>query len=187
MIDMSCLLAFILNGVKVDWHMALYGGLSKVMFRTLRIGYLVLPESLINPLLATQKSLGNMPSVPIQSALADFLGHRRFVNHLRRMRSLYRHRRDFLYDLVHQELGQYVTSKLPDCGMHLLVCLRSEVEARDKWLEKQLKTQGIHAPALSNHYDRINERNGLLLGFSGSSEDNLRIGVERLYQLLENS
>ncbi len=170
-----------------EQRIILVGSLSKVMFRTLRIGYLIVPESLVEPMLAAQESLGTMSSVPIQPALADFLSHRQFVTHLRGMRSLYRRRRDFLYELIQQELGGYVTCVLPYSGMNLLAYFRSNVEVSDTWLEQRLKPEGIHALALSSHYDRIKGKRGLLLGFSGSSEDNLKIGVERLKQLLDNS
>jgi len=172
-----------------EQRLILVGSLSKVMFRTLRIGYMIVPKILIAPILKIQESLGNMASVPIQPALADFLGHRRFVSHLRRMRTLYRHRRDFLFHLVQQKLGQFMTAELPEGGMHLLIYFRLEKNIDDIWLEQQLKAIGINVHALSKHYDTStndgqNNNSGLVLGFSGSTDDKLEYGVNQILHLL---
>ncbi|MEH6649869.1 MAG: PLP-dependent aminotransferase family protein [Motiliproteus sp.] len=183
----------------------LVGSFSKLLFRTLRIGYLIVPRNLITSFQSAQEHLGSLASVPIQPALADFLAHRRFASHLRRMRRCYQQRRDFLHSALSNKLGDRLTSELPDCGMSLLARLTSHDPARDDiWLEQQLLKQGISAPALSKHYlstDGVLEGNvskdcasknhetqgqqGLLLGFSGVSESNLELGVSHLERLLK--
>lgn len=158
----------------------LMGSFSKVMFKTLRIGYLIVPEPLVGCFLKTQENLGNMASVPIQPALAEFLSHRRFASHLRRMRRCYQERRDFLYQLVQQELGDKISVDLPNCGMHLLVRIsKGALKQKDWQLEHRLKSLGVYAPALSTHYAREGEQ-GLLLGFTGFSESSLKLGVEHV-------
>lgn len=165
----------------------LAGSFSKLMFKTLRIGYLIVPERLIDVFLKAQESLGNMASVPIQPALAEFLGHRRFASHLRRMRRCYQERRDLLYQLVHQELTGKVSVDLPNSGMHLLIQINPGALKQKDWqLEDQLKSWGIYAPALSTHY--VDEGiQGLILGFSGLPEDKLRLGVQRIKEVMNQT
>ena len=159
------------------------GSFSKVMFRTLRIGYLVAPEQLIEPLLAAQNKLGTLASMPVQPALAEFLEHRRFASHLRRMKRYYQKRRDYLFELLESRLGNSLSTELPDRGMHLVSLLDSGVEITDKCLEQQLADQQIYVSALSGHYINSDVQ-GLLLGFSGSSEERLLNGVKILEKLL---
>ena len=171
-------------------RVVLVGSFSKLMFRNLRIGYLVAPEPLIEPLLAAQRHLGALASVPVQPALADFLGHRRFAAHLRRMRRCYQQRRDLLDELLNQQLSQQLTWQLPDSGMHLLAHLRPQAQLpTDTELERRLNQQGIQAPALSSHYHQAGtdekSRQGLLLGFSGTDEEQLRTGVAQLAACLQ--
>ena len=161
----------------------LVGSFSKVMFRTLRIGYLVAPPVLVEPLLQAQDRLGTLASMPVQPALAEFIGHRRFASHLRRMRGCYQQRRDYLHGLLNPRLSNYLDVELPDRGMHLLVRLRPSVLVSDCWLEQQLEKQNIQASALSRHCHQVKQQ-GLILGFSGSSEERLREGVEVLQKLL---
>ncbi|MEH6473266.1 MAG: PLP-dependent aminotransferase family protein [Halopseudomonas sp.] len=161
----------------------LAGSFSKLMFKTLRIGYLIVPESQVDGFLHAQASLGNMASVPTQPALADFLGHRRFASHLRRMRRCYQERRDYLCRLVQQELADKISVDLPDCGMHLLMRINPRASAQEDWqLEQRLKSQGVYTPALSTHYAGEGVQ-GLLLGFSGLPESSLQQGVQRIKEV----
>lgn len=161
----------------------LAGSFSKLMFKTLRIGYLIVPDRLIDSFLQAQASLGNMASISTQPALADFLGHRRFASHMRRMRRCYQQRRDFLCRQVLQELADKVSVDLPHCGMHLLMRINPEAVIREDWqLEQLLEKRGVHAPALSMHYAGEGEQ-GLLLGFSGLPESSLQQGVEQVKAL----
>ncbi|WP_158070046.1 PLP-dependent aminotransferase family protein [Motiliproteus sp. MSK22-1] len=164
----------------------LVGSFSKVMFRTLRIGYLLAPERLVEPLLAAQHNLGTLASMPVQPALAEFLEHRRFASHLRRMKRCYQQRRDYLFELLETHLGDSFCTELPDRGMHLVSLLDSGVGVTDYWLEQQLADRQVHVSALSSHYKNANVQ-GLLLGFSGSSEQQLLTGVKILKELLRDS
>lgn len=162
------------------------GSFSKLMFRTLRIGYLIVPQTLVSAILQTQQKLGNLANIPTQPALADYISHRRFASHLRKMRSCYQQRRDFLYALLLQQLGDLLEIELPESGMHLLVRIKNPPSnLDDQYLERQLAKQGIYAPALSAHYFSQPSQ-GLLLGFSGASEEKLSQGVVKLAELLRD-
>ncbi len=158
----------------------LVGSFSKVIFKNLRIGYLIVPEPLIDCFLKAQANLGNMASVPIQPALAEFLSHRRFASHLRNMRRCYQEKRDFLHQLIQHEFGDKVSVDLPHCGMHLLMRINNEALKQKDWqLEHRLKKLGVYAPALSPHYAEEGEQ-GLLLGFTGLPESSLKNGVQHI-------
>lgn len=160
------------------------GSLSKVMFRTLRIGFIIVPVGLIEHFKNAQKELGALTSVPIQPALAEFLTDRKFVSHMRRMRQIYQQRQSFLQQLILERLGEYLDCDLPDAGMHLLAKFKTEWDIDDKQLEKQLNSLGVFAPALSRHYHE-NGHSGLLLGFSAAEQQYLRQGVELLRQQIK--
>ncbi|MCW8887176.1 MAG: PLP-dependent aminotransferase family protein, partial [Motiliproteus sp.] len=163
----------------------LVGSFSKLMFRTLRIGYLIAPPSLVERLVEEQQKMGSLASVPIQPALADFLGHRRFASHLRRMRRCYQQRRDFLHQLLSQQLDDWLIPQLPDGGMHLLAHLRPGTMITDTEIEQQMAADGMNALALSRHYYPAGEQ-GLILGYSGTPEVDLQRGVGTLRNLFVN-
>ena len=162
----------------------LAGSFSKLFFKTLRIGYLIVPETLIDTFVTAQRQLGNLASVPIQPALAQFISDRRFAGHLRRMRRCYQQRRDFLQQLLAQRLAHRLETQLPSGGMHLLAKLKAtDVTLDDCALERQLASRGVSAIALSNHYAGRGQQ-GFLLGFSGAPEEHLERGVRALQQVL---
>ena len=168
------------------------GSFTKVMFRTLRIGYLVVPHSLIAAFHQAQKKMGNVASLPIQPALADFLQHRKFASHMRKMKRIYQQRRDFLYTLVKQQLAEFGDCTLPENGLHLLFQFYPEVSVSqpdfsDLNLQQQLAKQNIQALPLSDCYpDNIKTKpQGLILGYSGAPEAELAEGVQQLVQLLQ--
>lgn len=168
------------------------GSFSKVMFRTLRIGFIIVPESLIERFIVAQKQLGAMASVPVQPALTQFLNSRPFVSHLRRIRGYYQRRQNYLYDNLMRRFGNKIECGLPDLGMHLLMRFRRAPHCSDQAFEQQLKQMGIMAPALSRHYQLGSNQEqcetvpqGLLLGFSGCEEAQLDIGLNHLQTLME--
>jgi len=158
------------------------GSFSKILFRTLRIGFIVVPKPLIDTFSQAQKRRGNLASLPLQPAVADFISNRRFASHLRRMRRCYHQRRDFLHSLLLERLAEHIQVELPESGMNLLVKFKGT--AKDTLLEQYLAKQGTNAPALSPHY-HIDPQQGLLLGFSGASEEQLTKGVEQLSNALK--
>jgi len=161
------------------------GSFSKILFKTLRIGYLVVPQQLVDTFIKVQRLRGNLASLPLQPAVADFINHRRFASHLRRMRRCYQQRRDFLHAHLNEQLGHLLDVELPESGMNLLARLKSENSLRtDTYLESKLAQVGINTPALSPHYSKGPEQ-GLILGFSGSTEEKLIQGTAQIARQLQ--
>ncbi|MEG3639657.1 MocR-like pyridoxine biosynthesis transcription factor PdxR [Magnetococcus sp. PR-3] len=164
-------------------RMIMVGSLSKLMFRTLRIGYIIATPRMAQRLIDTQKSVSPLSSVPIQPAIADFLGQRSYATYLRRMRRCYQQRRDYLYDQLTTHLSDPLRVSKPQRGMHMVASFHPTVKPHDQQIEKLLQSQGIYAPALSQHYQQGGQQ-GLILGFSGANEQALKKGIAQLQALL---
>lgn len=166
-------------------HCILLGSFSKSLFRSLRLGYIVAPPALLEPLLDTQKALGQSAALPLQPVLSHFIHHGEFANHLRRMRRLYLERRNRLQEMLHQ-------ARLPlalwPCrsGMHLVAELDpagSDIDAV-QWA-RRAADRHLHLDTLSRHYwagDPTHK--GFLLGFSARDSDDQAQAVERLRRSL---
>ncbi|MCP4329743.1 MAG: PLP-dependent aminotransferase family protein [Alphaproteobacteria bacterium] len=162
------------------------GSFSKVMFRALRLGYLVAPPRLAERVLAARRSLGAQASTVAQPALAAFIADGRFASHIRRMRRLYAERQQALVASVGRELEGRLTAPPQDGGMHLVAYLTDELAARMSDVEAAARAAGagIMAPALSRHYAESPPRQGLLLGFACASPDALGDATRRLAGVL---
>ncbi len=153
------------------------GSFSKVLFRGLRLGFIVAPVNQIDLIKQSQATLGSSASLPIQPAVADFMIQGSFDRHINRMRRHYRIKRDFLLVLLEESMNPWFEWKKPRGGMHILIEFNADAmnafpdECLDARIASELLLQNIHLSTLSSHYvDQTITRQGFVLGFSGSTE-----------------
>ncbi|GHO71489.1 hypothetical protein KSC_103810 [Ktedonobacter sp. SOSP1-52] len=90
------------------------GTFSKVLIPSLRLGYLVIPTELLKGLIATCRIIDRHLPLLEQLALADFIAEGHFARHLRKMRGLYRERRNALIEALTQEFGEMLDIIVPE-------------------------------------------------------------------------
>jgi GntR family transcriptional regulator/MocR family aminotransferase len=120
-----------------------------------------------------------------QRALAEFLRGGHFALHLRRMRRLYRQRRDALVAALEQHLGSVATVHGGSAGMHLALQL-NDARLDDARIAARALEQGIVAHALSVHATgvRANGWNGFLLGYAQVPAADIDAMVQKLAALV---
>jgi GntR family transcriptional regulator / MocR family aminotransferase len=91
-------------------HVAYGGSTSKTLAPAIRLGWLVLPERLCEPVIERQRRRGAMPSPLNQLALADLIERGELDRHLRRQRRLYSSRRAALLGALEQRLPELIVS-----------------------------------------------------------------------------
>lgn len=160
------------------------GSFSKVMFRGLRLGFIISPLSEVKRIIESQKQLGFAGALAVQPALADFMQTGKFATHIRRMRRLYLQKRNFMAEKL-SILKPYFDWQIPNGGMHLVVYLKPEYEARESQIFQKLMEQGISIATLSSHYIAPDTRYGFILGFSQPSEAQLTNAINLLLQVLQ--
>lgn len=163
------------------------GSFSKVMFRGLRLGFIVAPLKHMDLVRQSQATLGPSSSLPIQPAVADFMLQGCFDRHINRMRRHYRIKRDFLLALLDDKLSEWFDWKKPRGGMHILIEFKPAVLnafpelCLDAVIASDLRLQNLHLFTLSSHYvETPSPRQGFLLGFSGPSESTMEKLIDEL-------
>ena len=149
------------------------GSFSKVLFRGLRMGFIVAPLTQVERVLVSQQALGLAASLPIQPVVADFMKNGSFYRHLNRMRRHYRHKRDALIDALDQHLTPWFDWERPNGGMHVVVYLKPDYTAQTWWqaLDQGCREMGLQLSWLHQHYPKDESApRGLVLGFSGPDE-----------------
>jgi GntR family transcriptional regulator / MocR family aminotransferase len=105
-------------------HRVIYvGSFSKSIGAGIRIGFLVLPAELMEWATALKSLASYGQPWTEQAALATFIREGSFRTHLRRIRTLYRARRDALISALRGWLGTDVEISGSDSGLHLVVRL----------------------------------------------------------------
>jgi len=160
------------------------GSFSKVLFRGLRLGFIVSPIVHTDTLHQSQRVLGTSASLPIQPAVADFMLQGYFDRHMNRMRRHYRLKRDALLRLLEIHLATWFDWKKPRGGMHVLIEIKpnfiSKIHAEnglDQKIAQDIINEGISLSPLSVHYALEHcdaGRLGFLLGFSGPTEEQMK-------------
>jgi GntR family transcriptional regulator/MocR family aminotransferase len=151
------------------------GTFSKVLFPALRIGFLILPTSLVDAFLSVRRLMDVHTPILEQAVLADFIAEGHFRRHLRRMRTLYAERRDALLDAARKlPLDIYA----PEAGVHCIAWLPDGLD--DITLVRKAMENGLNLWPLSKFCLKPLERKGLVLGFGEYSVQEIRDGVRRL-------
>ena len=144
------------------------GSFSKVLFPALRLGYLVLPESLVDVFAQAAKPLQGGSGVLEQAAVAAFMAEGYFARHLRRMRGLYGARRSALVRELTKGFDGRARLELQAGGMHLLLRLAPSV--RDVPVAARAQAAGLAVQPLSPIAMEHDCGAGLLLGFTNVAE-----------------
>jgi GntR family transcriptional regulator/MocR family aminotransferase len=167
-----------LQGLDRDSRVLYIGTFSKVLSPALRLGYLVLPEDLVDRFAAVRSAMDISSPTFFQAVLADFLTEGHFAAHLRRTRKLYRERRSALVEALQSELGGRLEILGERAGLHLVVTLPEGAD--DQAISDRAAGEGLHAMALSSCYLGPPRRPGLVLGYGGVGVEEISDAVRRL-------
>ncbi|HEY1014648.1 MAG TPA: PLP-dependent aminotransferase family protein, partial [Herpetosiphonaceae bacterium] len=167
-----------LQGLDQAGRVLYIGSFSKTLFPALRLGYLVAPPELMDSLLALRRVQAIHPPLLEQLALADFLAEGHFARHLRRMRELYRARRELLRRELQTRLDDLLDIRIPEAGMHLVAWLPPGMD--DRRASDQAARHEVNAAALSRYSLEPLPRGGLLLGYASTAEAAIPEGARRL-------
>jgi GntR family transcriptional regulator/MocR family aminotransferase len=154
------------------------GTFSKVLFPSLRLGYLVAPIELLQGFIAARRLIDVHLPLLEQMALADFMAEGHFARHLRKMRLLYLERRNALVDALRRELGDILDVVVPEAGMHLVAWLPSGMSGQA--VARLAAAHGLYLMPISQLSLRPLQRDGLMLGFAGAPPAELQAGVQTL-------
>ncbi len=167
-----------LQGLDRDGRVIYLGTLSKVLFPSLRMGYLVVPPGLAGPF-ARARALADRHSPTLaQAVVADFMAEGHFVRHVRRMRTLYAERQEALLRAARRELGGLLEVAPAETGLQLVGWLPEGCD--DRAVSEAARAAGVETAPLSAYHAVSTRRRGLLLGYAGFEPRLIRDGVRRL-------
>jgi GntR family transcriptional regulator / MocR family aminotransferase len=174
-----------LQGLDDSSRVIYIGTFSKVLFPSLRVGYLVIPADLVDAFLAMRHSMDVSPPHLYQAVLADFLGEGHFSRHIRHMRLLYSERQQILVDSLSREFPSSLTVVGGSAGMHLAVTLPKT--CNDRELAVRAVDESLWLWPLSPCYFQKPAQYGFILGFGSTTATQIPAAVRRLRTLLHSA
>jgi GntR family transcriptional regulator / MocR family aminotransferase len=167
-----------LQGLDNNSRVIYIGTFSKVLFASLRLGYIVIPPDLVERFIAVRYAMDIFPPYLFQEVITDFMREGHFARHIRRMRQLYSERRKVLVDQLKSTFGSMLEIRGAEAGMHLSVTLPSDFD--DVATARKAAEQGLWLWPLSGSYVTKNVRKGFVLGYGNVAEQAIPGAVEKL-------
>jgi GntR family transcriptional regulator/MocR family aminotransferase len=158
------------------------GSFNKVMFPSLRFGYIVAPDSLLDRLLELRWKVDRHPAGPDQAILCDFIEGGHFARHLRRMRELYANRCRALYESCNRYLAEYISVPTIEAGLNTPAYLRVKLTSRQA--EVGGGARGVNAVGFVRFTRERRDVRGLLLGFAAFDERQIQEAAKVLARAL---
>ncbi len=160
------------------------GTFSKVLFPALRLGYLVLPDSLMSSF-ARAKWLSDRHTATLeQETLADFISEGHFERHVHRARARIGARREALLQALRDNFGDRIEIAGESTGVHLLVWLNDIAPLDLDDAIARAAASGIGVYPIAPYYLRPPRRAGLLMGYGSLTEANTRAAIRQLARIL---
>ncbi|HTY51068.1 MAG TPA: PLP-dependent aminotransferase family protein [Steroidobacteraceae bacterium] len=151
---------------------------NKLLFPSLRIGFLVLPVQLIDAVSAARSITDRFPAVLEQATLCDFIVEGHMDQHLRRMRELYTERFDALIRCARRDLQGLMHMSPLDAGLKTVGWLTSGIDEDEAC--SRAADRGIDSVPLSRLTLERKLPPGLVLGVVSADIPAIRRGVRRL-------
>lgn len=159
------------------------GTMSKILSPALRLGYMVLPEELVERSRTVKRLLDvHSPSLE-QLVLAHFVDSGHLERHIARMKRTYSRRRNALIQALKRHFAPRVAMLGDATGLHLVARFRHIEFTRE--LVMAIEREGARVYPVEQHAVRKGEHvNEIILGYGHLTPEQIEQGVRRIKVIL---
>ncbi len=169
-----------LAGMAPDGEVIYCGTFAKALFPSVRLGYLVLPEPLVAPVVSAKWLSDRGSSTLLQRLVYELMASGEYDRHIRRMQRRYEARRVALTSALRQYLGSDVEVSGDEGGLHLIAWLPGLASADVDALVRDCRERDVGVYSIARHAKRRLECGGLILGYGLVDERAIETGIRRL-------
>jgi len=159
------------------------GSFTAVLFPALRLGYLVVPEEMVDVFAAAESVSTHHPPLLEQAVLCDFITEGHFARHIRRMREIYAERLQELLESAKEKLSGALEISNVEAGLQTVGWLRPGLSGEK--IANLAAVRDVEVVPLSRYASGRPRREGLILGFAAVDPKELRRGVDELAKILQ--
>lgn len=158
------------------------GTMSKILYPSLRLGYLLAPEQLVDSMIKIRAVMDQHSCAIDQATLARFLTEGYFLSHIKRMRKLYSDRREFFIEQFNKLLGKHFILQIPEAGLHFVAWLRRKKDL--PVVTRVCAEINIRPSPLSSCFMKAEMDPAFTFGFAAWSRAQIREGLCKLASAL---
>ena len=172
-----------LQGIDDSGRVIYAGTMSKILCPSLRLGYIVAPEPLVDSFVKIRSAMDQHSSPIDQATLARFITEGFFLSHIKRMRKIYSERRDFFIQEFNKLLGDRFTLQVPEAGLNIVAWLKRE---EDFAMIRRITTDiGVRPSALSFFSIQAKLKPAFIFGFAAWTPAQIRESLVKLVSALK--
>jgi len=154
------------------------GTMSKILYPSLRLGFLVAPPQLVDTLVKVRAVMDQHSPAIDQATLARFITEGFFLSHVKRIRELYAQRRAFFIEQFQKWLGDYFDLEITPAGLHFIAWLRRE-EDLPLFMRAREQT-GVWPRPLSFFCVKAQLHPAFVFGFAAWSQAQIERGLAQI-------
>jgi GntR family transcriptional regulator/MocR family aminotransferase len=173
-----------IKGGDVENRVVYVGTMSKVLFPSMRLGYIVSPPSLVESFVRAKHVCDRQTPVLLQMSLADFMSRGHFDRHLLRARRLCGQRRAALLAAVDRHLGTLVTVEGTNAGIHVMMWVKGRAAREVPGMIARAAEGSVGIYPIAPYFIHPPKRAGFLLGYASMDERRIEEGIKRLAEAL---
>jgi GntR family transcriptional regulator / MocR family aminotransferase len=158
------------------------GTFSKCMLPMFRLGFIIAPDWAVPALVSAKNCLDWHCSTPLQMAVARFISDGHLARHVRRMRDIYRRRRQLVLKSLDDELGHWLLPGSSYYGLHVAALTRVPLDLDA--ITDTLGQANVCVHTLQRYYLGPQTHNGFVLGYGVADLAELRQGLSLLRKAL---
>lgn len=169
-----------LQGLDKQQRVIYAGSFSKMMFPGFHLGFLVIPESLVETFKIAKYYADTRTSVMEQAILANFISEGHYARHVRRVRKACHERQRVMIEAIKLYLPDILSVEPLDSGIHLVCWLAEGIEESN--IIENCRKAGLGAQPLSRYCQIEPAKQAILLGFAAHSPVEIVAGIQKLAQ-----
>lgn len=161
------------------------GTFSESILPALHLGFVIAPDWALDTIALIKNSTDGGRSLPVERGVANFISEGHLMRHIRKMRTIYRERRDLIIDYLEHSLVQWLSPLKCDCGMHLAALCTADISMES--LTQMTRDEGVAIHTLDRYFLGERTLSGLVFSFGVTNEADIELGLHTLRRMLENN
>ncbi|AHM61468.1 GntR family transcriptional regulator [Flammeovirgaceae bacterium 311] len=159
------------------------GSYSKVIYPTIRVGFVVAPQALIQEMIKYRRIIDRQGDHLIERALANLIQEGTLQRYLRKSKNIYKKRKEFFCQLLRKDFSRYLDFQEPEGGMAVWVKFKDAFPLVK--VSEACKTRSLHLSNGLSYNPPGKQLNACRMGFAGMTEKEMLQACGILKEVLE--
>ncbi len=171
-----------LQGLDKQQRVIYAGTFSKMMFPEFRLGFLAIPNNLIESFKLAKYYADTRTSYLEQATLAVFISDGHYARHVRRIRKACYERQSAMIEAIQRYIPHGFRVEPSDSGIHVVCWLSENLKEQD--IIDKCRKIGLGVQPLSRYCQTKSTSQAILLGFAAHTPSEIVEGIQKMGKII---